>query len=307
MKEFSDDNSPPPNANSNQPRVDRQNNIKILDFDFVDISSEHLSKPQDRLFDETCSICSSTIFYTKYICIVCLNCVLCENCEKEHLHPVIKCKEPIIADIPSIYSYLTKDSATHRKTSKSFISSLFHSSTTLKLSTLNTSFTMRPNKQLKLSLRIENLSNTPLYSQKNNVYLISRNSRDLIIHDTKLTVDIGKKESIDCEVLIETNNVCKLHSFQLELYSEALMFEANALSFKLEVNEDLGEEEYNEHFAAFPKILTLTKTQKERICYVHENYFANQHPYIILAVLQENNWDVDKTVKEFGKEGGELI
>jgi hypothetical protein len=301
-------NSPPPTSKSNPPpHIDRQNNIKILDFEFVDISTDHLSKPKDRLFDEACSICSSKIYYTKYICIVCLNCVLCENCESEHLHPVIKCKEPIISDIPSIYTYLTKNATTTRKTSKSFISSLFHASTTLKLSALNTSFTMRPNKQLKLSLRIENLSNSPLHSQTNNVYLISRNSRDLIIHDTKLTVDIGKKESVDCEVLIETNNVCKLHSFQLELYSDVLVFDANALAFKIEVNEDLGEEEYNEHFAAFPKILTLTKTQKERICYIHENYFTNQHPYIILSVLQENNWDVDKAVKALGKEGGELI
>ena len=67
---------------------DRQNVVKIKDsdinLDFVDISKDFLKKPKICPFDEVCSICSSKIYFNKYICVVCKICILCENSEKEN-------------------------------------------------------------------------------------------------------------------------------------------------------------------------------------------------------------------------------
>ena len=74
---------------------DRQNIIKIenSDLEFVDINENFTKKPNTAPFDDICSMCSSKIYFKKYIYIFCCDCVLCQDCQEEHLHPIIKCKQ----------------------------------------------------------------------------------------------------------------------------------------------------------------------------------------------------------------------
>ena len=76
-------------------KKNRQNVIKIdnSDLEFVDINENFTKKPNSAPFDEVCSICSSKIYFKKYICIVCRDCILCQSCQAEHLHPMLRCKE----------------------------------------------------------------------------------------------------------------------------------------------------------------------------------------------------------------------
>jgi hypothetical protein len=60
----------------------QQNLIKIKDpsLDFVNLEENYSKKPDNAPFDDCCSICSSKIYYIKYICVICENCILCPKC-----------------------------------------------------------------------------------------------------------------------------------------------------------------------------------------------------------------------------------
>ena len=68
-----------------------QNLIKIKDssLEFVNLDENFAKKPANAIFDDCCSICSSKIYFNKYICVICENCILCPKCEVEHEHPVL--------------------------------------------------------------------------------------------------------------------------------------------------------------------------------------------------------------------------
>ena len=89
------------------PRIkkkENQNIVKIKDssLEFVNLEENFSKKPEDALFDDCCSICSSKIYYIKYICVICKDCILCPKCEIEHEHPTLKCK------FPQLYIYKYK-------------------------------------------------------------------------------------------------------------------------------------------------------------------------------------------------------
>ena len=89
---------------------DRQNIVKIQDssLEFVNIEEDFVNKPKDSIFDEICSICSSKIYYEKYLCVICKDCIICSNCELNHLHPVIKWKNNQLQNLNSIFLFLSQ-------------------------------------------------------------------------------------------------------------------------------------------------------------------------------------------------------
>ena len=64
---------------------EEQNIIRIKDssLEFVNLEQNFSKKPDDAPFDDCCSLCSSKIYYIKYICVVCKDCILCPKCEIE--------------------------------------------------------------------------------------------------------------------------------------------------------------------------------------------------------------------------------
>lgn len=277
-----------------QSHKDKQNNIE--DFDFVAIDEDHVKKPPNRKFDDVCSICSATIFFDKYICCICYNCILCAQCEKEHIHPVIKCKSNKMASLYDIYCYLSKNQMSQEKP-KGFFASLFESKIEIKLSSISTKFAMRPNKKIKIPLIVENTSNTMIKSTAG-LTLISRNSKDLIIHDTPISSSINKKERHEIDVLVESNVYTKLYSFTIELISLNMKFEVTPIKFQIEVNNDNEDEELNTFFINSPKVFVLTKEQKKKVKYILDQNISHSHPYVIISILSHSNWVLEQTIHE---------
>ena len=84
----------------------KQNIINIFGDEFVNINDDFGMKPKDAIFEDVCSMCSSKIYYKKYICVICPNCILCEKCQEEHLHPIIKSKYSQFSNAMDIYNFL---------------------------------------------------------------------------------------------------------------------------------------------------------------------------------------------------------
>ena len=199
-----------------------QNIIKINESEYIDIENK---KPKNAIFDDFCSICSSPIYLNKYLCIICENCVLCENCEENHHHPVIKCKDNQFCKLNIIFKYISDNNllikTNENSTKKNFFSNLFSKPQTyeFKLSTNNTNFSMRCNKTIQIEIYLENLMNKELNLDDLNLVLIARNIRDLNIENIMIKGRISSKERITNIINISTNNICKLYTFKMELYS----------------------------------------------------------------------------------------
>ena len=84
----------------------KQNIINIFGDDFVNINNDFAVKPKDAIFDDACSMCSSKIYYKKFICVICPNCILCEKCQEEHLHPIIESRYSQFSNAMDIYNFL---------------------------------------------------------------------------------------------------------------------------------------------------------------------------------------------------------
>ena len=176
-------------------KKDRQNVIKIQnsDLEFVDINENFSKKPNTAPFDEACSICSSKIYFKKYICIVCRDCILCQSCQAEHLHPMLKCKQSQLSSVQDIYNYLKHNNNeikqisnnNNKKKGKGFFG-LFSEKYELKLNCNALNFSMRPNKRINIPITIQNLSNVPFNCEKYNLILFARNNKDLKVYEKKL-------------------------------------------------------------------------------------------------------------------------
>ena len=281
-----------------------QNIIKINESEYIDIENK---KPKNAIFDDFCSICSSPIYLNKYLCIICENCVLCENCEENHNHPVIKCKDNQFCKLNIIFKYISDNNllikTNENSTKKNFFSNLFSKQQTyeFKLSTNNTNFSMRCNKTIQIEIYLENLMNKEINLDDLNLVLIARNIRDLNIENTMIKGRISSKERITNIINIKTNNICKLYIFKMELYSISknnIKIQSNSISFRIEVNEDDEEEELNDFFSGFHKILTQNKEMKKNIKDIMEQKICNVHPEMIMNYLIANNGNKEETIKD---------
>ena len=287
---------------------DRQNVIKIsnsnLDLDFVDINENFGKKPKTAPFDEICSICSSKIYFKKFICIVCRDCVLCQNCQEEHLHPMLKCKQSQLSRVQDIYNYLKnyneeiKHISNEKIKKKGFFNKIFSEKYELKLNCNSLNFSMRPNKTINIPITIQNLSSVPFDCEKYQLILFARNNKDLKVYEKKVEQVLNKHEQIDVNVLLESNEFCKIYYFTIELYTnDEIKLKKNILSFTLEVNKDEEDEVLNEEFKNYPKLIVMNKKIKKGVKKILEDKTITQDPVTIMQFLMNNNGNIEKTIK----------
>ena len=291
---------------------DRQNVVKIKDsdinLDFVDISKDFLKKPKICPFDEVCSICSSKIYFNKFICVVCKNCILCENCEKDHLHPVLKCKQSQLSTLEDIYKFLSKNNTEiynmkveENINKNNLIMGLFNGLINvieLELDCNSLNFSMRPNTKILIPISVHNLSNQEFDCEKYKIVLYARNNKDLKVHEKLINQKINGLEQIDVNMLLESNDFCKIYYFTVELYSvEKISIKYNILSFKLEVNNDEEDEKLNEEFKNYPKIIVMPKNIKKGVKTIMEDKSIKRDPITIMEFLKNNDGDVSKTIQ----------
>ena len=287
---------------------DRQNVIKIsnsnLDLDFVDINENFGKKPKTAPFDEICSICSSKIYFKKFICIVCRDCVLCQNCQEEHLHPMLKCKQSQLSRVQDIYNYLKnyneeiKQISNEKIKKKGFFNKIFSEKYELKLNCNSLNFSMRPNKTINIPITIQNLSSVPFDCEKYQLILFARNNKDLKVYEKKVEHVLNKHEQIDVNVLLESNEFCKIYYFTIELYTnDEIKLKKNILSFTLEVNKDEEDEVLNEEFKNYPKLIVMNKKIKKGVKKILEDKTITQDPVTIMQFLMNNNGNIEKTIK----------
>lgn len=286
---------------------DRQNVIKIsnsnLDLDFVDINENFGKKPKTAPFDEICSICSSKIYFKKFICIVCRDCVLCQNCQEEHLHPMLKCKQSQLSRVQDIYNYLKnyneeiKQISNEKIKKKGFFNKIFSEKYELKLNCNSLNFSMRPNKTINIPITIQNLSSVPFDCEKYQLILFARNNKDLKVYEKKVEQVLNKHEQIDVNVLLESNEFCKIYYFTIELYTnDEIKLKKNILSFTLEVNKDEEDEVLNEEFKNYPKLIVMNKKIKKGVKKILEDKTITQDPVTIMQFLMNNNGNIEKTI-----------
>lgn len=286
---------------------DRQNVIKIsnsnLDLDFVDINENFGKKPKTAPFDEICSICSSKIYFKKFICIVCRDCVLCQNCQEEHLHPMLKCKQSQLSRVQDIYNYLKnyneeiKQISNEKIKKKGFFNKIFSEKYELKLNCNSLNFSMRPNKTINIPITIQNLSSVPFDCEKYQLILFARNNKDLKVYEKKVEQVLNKHEQIDVNVLLESNEFCKIYYFTIELYTnDEIKLKKNILSFTLEVNKDEEDEVLNDEFKNYPKLIVMNKKIKKGVKKILEDKTITQDPVTIMQFLMNNNGNIEKTI-----------
>jgi len=278
-----------------------QNLIKIKDsaLEFVNLEENFSKKPDNAPFDDFCSICSSKIYYIKYICIVCKDCILCQKCEGEHKHPVLKCKFNQLSTLEDIYTYINNNNTeikNNQNNNQGFLSNFFFNKCEFKLECNSNSFSMRPNSQKFIPISITNLSNAEINCLKDKVVLFGRNSKDLNIYTVFLNNIINKSEQIDILIKIESNDICKIYDFTIELFSLVLnKLKSNVLNFKVEINNDKEDEELNNYFKEYPKITIESKNIKKGVKKILEDTNNKFNPIIVMQYLKNNNGNIDET------------
>ena len=281
-----------------------QNLIKIKDsaLEFVNLEQNFTVKPENAPFDDCCSICSSKIYYHKYICVVCKDCILCPKCEIEHEHPVVKCKFTQLSTLEAVYTYISsrnQELKNNKNSNSGFLSNIFSNKHELKLECSSSSFSMRRNSKIDIPISIHNLSNCEFDCEKNKVSLFGRNNKDLKIHTVNLNNKMNKSEQIDTSITIESNDICKVYDFTIELFSlMSSKLKSNILNFKVEINDDNEDESLNEYFKDYPKIIIEPKNIKIGVKKIYEDTKNKHNPITILQFLKNNKGNVDYTFFE---------
>ena len=284
--------------------INKQNIINIFGSDFVNINEDFSAKPNTAIFDDVCSMCSSKIYYKKYICVICPNCVLCEECQEEHLHPIIKTKYTQLSNIGDIYNYLNnynpelKNEVNDHKKKFAFFSKLFNDKFELKIYCNSLNFSMRPNQKFKIPITIQNLSKAAFDCTKYKLYLFARNNKDLKVLEKNVDNILNVQQQIDVNMILESNDVRKKYSFTIGLYClEDIKIKSNTLSCTVEVNDDIEDELLNEEFKDYPKIIVMNKDIKKGVKQILEDESITQEPVVVMQFLVNNKGDIDKTIK----------
>ena len=274
--------------------------------EFVDLEGRDIIRQKYQTFNETCSICHSKITDIKYICIICTDCVLCSKCEEIHIHPVLKCKSYQLSTLKDVYIYINKRNKVIKSLLKNekdssvlgLFQDIFIDKYEIKLSTPYTQFTMRPNKSITIPITIQNLSNNIIECSPLDLFIYAKNTKDLKVYTKKLEQTIHKKEQLDIDFLVESNNHCDEYNFVVELYSSKnIKLKCNILELKVIVNDDEEEEKLNEYFEKYPKIILASKETKNCIKKILKENNIQEDPITIMQFLKNNDNDLDKTIK----------
>lgn len=286
-------------------KQENKNLIRIKDssLEFVNLEQNFSKKPDNAPFDDCCSLCSSKIYYIKYICVICKDCILCPKCEIEHEHPTVKCKFPQLSTLKDIYIYInTKNNEIkNSKNNTGFLSDIFSNKCEFKLECNSNNFSMRKKQVKNVPIILYNLSGSEFDLKKHGVTLFARNNKDLKVHNKLLEDKINKNEKKVYLMKIESSDVCKVYDFTIEVFS-SLKMKSNVLNFKVEINEDKEDEELNEYFIEFYpefyEILIESKLIKKGVKKILEDT-KNQFELInILNCLKNNKGNVDEAYFE---------
>lgn len=277
-----------------------------INNDFVNISIEHVNKPNNRKFDDICSICSGIIFYEKYICCICSGCTICTQCEKYHrYHPLLKINCQNISSMDEIYSFLSSHQMKSKNPSSNLLDIFQFGSIDFKIELFSNYCTMRVNQVLKIPVKIKNCSDKQL-NKKIGFYLIAKNSKDLKIETVKIRDGFNKREEKEYELTVSSNESCKLYDFKIELFcaDESIKLSCNTLNMKIEVNEDQEEDAINMKFANYNKIIIQSKHHKEILMHLmneieRENanvgdIVKDLNPIVVLECLKDSDWNFDE-------------
>ena len=291
------------------PRIkkkENQNIVKIKDssLEFVNLEENFSKKPEDALFDDCCSICSSKIYYIKYMCVICKDCILCPKCEIEHEHPTLKCKFPQLSTLKDIYIYInTKNSEIkNNKNAGGFLSDIFNNKSELKLECNSYQFSMRKNSKKIIPIVVYNLSGNDFDLKKNKIIIFARNNKDLNVHTKFLEGVMNKNDNLKIYVTVESVDICKTYDFTLELFSNSnAKLKSNELKFKVEINEDNDDDKLNEFFEKyqdFPEIFIESANIKNAVKKILENTSTKFEPINILKSLKNNKGNIEETLNE---------
>lgn len=287
-------------------KKENQNIVKIKDssLEFVNLEENFSKKPEDALFDDCCSICSSKIYYIKYICVICKDCILCPKCEIEHEHPTLKCKFPQLSTLKDIYIYInTKNSEIkNNKNAGGFLSDIFNNKSELKLECNSYQFSMRKNSKKIIPIVVYNLSGNDFDLKKNKIIIFARNNKDLNVHTKFLEGIMNKNDNLKIYVTVESVDICKTYDFTLELFSNSnAKLKSNELKFKVEINEDNDDDKLNEFFEKyqdFPEIFIEPANIKNAVKKILENTSTKFEPINILKSLKNNKGNIEETLNE---------
>ena len=291
------------------PRIkkkENQNIVKIKDssLEFVNLEENFSKKPEDALFDDCCSICSSKIYYIKYMCVICKDCILCPKCEIEHEHPTLKCKFPQLSTLKDIYIYInTKNSEIkNNKNAGGFLSDIFNNKSELKIECNSYQFSMRKNSKKIIPIVVYNLSGNDFDLKKNKIIIFARNNKDLNVHTKFLEGIMNKNDNLKIYVTVESVDICKTYDFTLELFSNSnAKLKSNELKFKVEINEDNDDDKLNEFFEKyqdFPEIFIEPANIKNAVKKILENTSTKFEPINILKSLKNNKGNIEETLNE---------
>ena len=277
-----------------------------INNDFVNISIEHVNKPNNRKFDDICSICSGIIFYEKYICCICSGCTICTQCEKYHrYHPLLKINCQNISSMDEIYSFLSSHQMKSKNPSSNLLDIFQFGSIDFKIELFSNYCTMRVNQVLKIPVMIKNCSDKQL-NKKIGFYLIAKNSKELKKETVKIRDGLNKREEKEYELTVSSNESCKLYDFKIELFcaDESIKLSCNTLNMKIEVNEDQEEDAINMKFANYNKIIIQSKHHKEILMHLmneieRENanvgdIVKDLNPIVVLQCLKDSDWNFDE-------------
>ena len=270
----------------------------------MNLEENFSKKPEDALFDDCCSICSSKIYYIKYICVICKDCILCPKCEIEHEHPTLKCKFPQLSTLKDIYIYInTKNSEIkNNKNAGGFLSDIFNNKSELKLECNSYQFSMRKNSKKIIPIVVYNLSGNDFDLKKNKIIIFARNNKDLNVHTKFLEGIMNKNDNLKIYVTVESVDICKTYDFTLELFSNSnAKLKSNELKFKVEINEDNDDDKLNEFFEKyqdFPEIFIEPANIKNAVKKILENTSTKFEPINILKSLKNNKGNIEETLNE---------
>ena len=242
---------------------DKLDNIETKLFnknsDYILLPKTHFDKPLNSNFNEFCSICSSPIYYQKYICCFCNN-TICSSCEPSHnYHPLYKLSSNSLHTVNSLKQYIQS------QTDFNFPSdSYYHNN--ISVEALSNKFSMRRNQKMILPIKITNTSHKEILN--NEIFIIATGGKDLNIPLIRVKEHFDINESKVFKMAITSTLECKVYTIVIEVYSKEDDIDikyVNGSKVIIEVNNDYEEDELNERFKNEEEIVVLSKDKKVQL------------------------------------------
>ena len=291
---------------------DKLDNIETKIFnknsDYILLPKTHFDKPLNSNFNEFCSICSSPIYYQKYICCFCNN-TICSSCEPSHnYHPLYKLSSNSLHTINSLKQYIQS------QTNDNFPSDT-HSYSKINVETFSNKFSMRRNQKIILTIKITNTSHQEILN--NELFIIATGGKDLNIPLIRIKEHFDINESKVFKMSITSMLECKLYTIGIEVYSKEDDIEVkyvNGNKVMIEVNNDYEEDELNQRFKNEEEVVVLSKEKKmllnnlaigvnSKIVTLGEGVpLIFKNPLYLLKKLTNAKWNVEYALSVIVKE-----